>query len=149
MLANTRAEKFNQPQFLPLEAEWSLQIGECLFFEVADTENEKRIGLMNREFLAKGTGMLFKFASSRIVSFWMYQTYIPLDMIFLYKGRVTSIQNNLQNCASSPCPTYGPDHLVDSVIELEAGETKRLNIRVGDRVQIQYKSISLYDYNCF
>ena len=107
-----------------------------ILLEIADTYLEKRIGLMHRKFLANRSGMLFKFFSSRIVRFWMYDTILSLDMVFLNKGIIVALETNVQPCSLSPCPTFGPDILVDSVIEIAAGEVERLNIKVGDHVKL-------------
>ncbi len=138
LLSSSYFAQLKQPQNLPLEAQWCLPVGECLLLEVADEIKEKKLGLMYRKTLVSGTGMWFKFAPSRIVSFWMYETFIPLDMVFISKGLVIAIETNLQVCSASPCPIYGPIHEVDSVVELAAGEVERLKIGLGDPVDIQY-----------
>ena len=137
MLADSHFHHLYAPQFLPLEAELCLSNGECLLLEVADNDYEREIGLMQRESLAIRTGMLFKFVPPRIVRFWMHKTFIPLDMIFMFNGYVVSIEHNVKVCSRIPCPIYGPDHVVDSVIELAAGEADRLKIFVGDFLSIK------------
>ncbi len=135
--ANSYLKEIAPPQYLPQEAQWCLPVGECLLLEVADTVNEKKLGLMNRGSMPRGSGMWFKFAPSQIVRFWMYKTLIPLDMVFFFKGVVIELETNIQPCYISPCISYGPNKLVDGVVELAAGEVNRLNIRVGDTVDIQ------------
>ena len=102
-----------------------------------DTTQKKSLGLMKRISLPKGYGMFFPFTPSQKVSFWMKDTLIPLDMIFLLNGFVIALETNVQPCFTSHCPVYGPDQKVDGVIELAAGEAKRLNIRVGDPINIK------------
>ena len=129
-------------QYLPLEAEWCLPIGDCILLEVADTAEEQKIGLMGRPSLHLLTGMWFQFSPPQIVSFWMHKTFIPLDMIFFSEGFIVAIETDLPVCIFSPCPKYGPNQLVDGVVELTAGEVERLSIEVGDAVDIKYKKIS-------
>ena len=136
LLSNTHSSKIKSAQYFPIEAQWCLPNRECILLEIADTDLEKKVGLMHRKFLANSSGMLFKFFPSRIVRFWMYDTIISLDMIFLNKGTIVALETNAQPCSLSPCPTFGPDVLVDSVIEIAAGEVERLNIKVGDHVKI-------------
>ena len=126
-------------QYLPLEAQLCLPIGDCLLLEVADTPEEKSIGLMGRTVLSKGTGMWFQFSPAKIVKFWMHNMNIPVDMIFISDGFITAIETNLPTCLLSKCPKYGPSKLVDGVIELTAGEVERLDIKVGDFVDLRYR----------
>ena len=135
--ANSDSPNIQSPQYLPLEAQWCLKSGSCLLLEIANTDEEKRIGLMQRSSLPIGTGMWFRFFPRQPVRFWMYKTLIPLDMIFISKGIIVSIETNLKVCHSSPCAKYGPNQLVDGVIEIGAGEVDRLAISVGDIVSIE------------
>ncbi len=140
MPGNVYSSDVRSPQYLPLEARWCLPIGECLLLEIADTIEEKRIGLMERSLIHSGTGMWFQFSPAEIVRFWMHKTYIPLDIVFLSEGLIVAIEKSLKPCFLSPCKSYGPNKLVDSVIELEAGAVERLGIKVGDFVNIEYIS---------
>ena len=135
------SELRSQTQNLPLEAEWCLPIGDCILLEVADTAKEQKIGLMGRSSLLRGTGMWFQFSPPQIVRFWMHKTFIPLDMIFFSEGFIVAIETDLSACLFPPCPKYGPNKLVDGVVELAAGEVERLLIEVGDSVDIKYKNI--------
>ena len=139
--ANSFLKELRSPQYLPLEAQWCLRKGDCLFLEVADTSKERRIGLMDRPSLSQGTGMWFKFLPAQRVGFWMKKMLFPIDMVFISKGFIVALETNLQACASIPCIEYGPNVLVDGVIELAAGEAERLGMKVGDLVNIKYKSI--------
>ena len=126
-----------KPQYLPIEAQWCFEGRECILLEVANEDEEKVIGLMMREKIPKGTGMIFVFSPPRIVHFWMHKTLIPLDMIFFANHSIVSIETNVQTCFFDPCSRYGPDKPVNGVIELAAGEVKRLQIKVGDMVEIR------------
>jgi uncharacterized protein len=130
-----------QAQRLPLSAQ--IRIGrnpKKILLEVARTQEEQAIGLMYRSELTADRGMLFEFNPPRNVNFWMKNTLIPLDMIFLYKGVVKYIAVDVPPCAGDPCPTYGPPNKIeiDRVIELPGQRSKELGLKVGDPIKIQY-----------
>jgi uncharacterized protein len=83
--------------------------------------------------------MLFTFDPPQPVSFWMKNTKIPLDMIFLQGGKVIAIVAEAPPCTTTPCPTYGPDQPVpiDQVIELRGGRAAELGLKVGDPVTVK------------
>ena len=124
------------PQDLSTKVQWCLKSKKCISLEVAKTQKEQEIGLMHRPYLPIQTGMLFKMSEARKVDFWMRNTLVPLDMIFIYKDIVLEIKENLPICINSPCPIYSSSYKVDSIIELGSGETKRLGIKKGDIVDI-------------
>lgn len=125
------------PQYLPVEAQWCLPDGDCLQLEVADEPEEQRLGLMQREALPQMRGMWFPFPSPRHLRFWMHNTIAPLDMLFIFQGRVIAIEADVPICARLPCQSYGPSLEADSVVEIGAGEAARLGIGVGDVVKIE------------
>ena len=103
-----------------------------LSVEVAGDEHQRRIGLMGRSDLAPRHGMLFDFGAPRIVTMWMKNTPLSLDMLFLDEhGLVVWLQ-----------PRTTPDSLalisaprqVRYVLEINAGEAQSLGITSGDRV---------------
>lgn len=98
--------------------------------ELADDDTERGIGLMHRDHMDADRGMLFDFVSARRVAFWMRNTFIPLDMLFLKSdGEVVAIVENVMPHSED---TVGPDRPVRAVLELNAGTVKRLGLRVGD-----------------
>lgn len=124
-------------QILPLTASFKAANQE-IKLEVAKTPDEQEMGLMYRTSLADDRGMLFSFSPPRPTQFWMKNTLIPLDMLFLHKGVIRSISANVPPCQADPCPTYGPiNEAVDQVIELRAGRAAELKLKVGDRITIQ------------
>jgi hypothetical protein len=128
-------------QALPLGA--TLAIGnEILELEVAKTPQQQEIGLMNRRSLAANRGMIFLFSPPRVTLFWMKNTLIPLDMIFLSQNKVIAIYHNVQPCTKNPCPTYGPLTEIDRVIELPGGRAKTLGLQIGDSLEVKFKSTS-------
>ncbi|MEG4586149.1 DUF192 domain-containing protein [Microcoleus sp. MOSTC5] len=106
--------------------------------EVAKTVEQQAMGLMYRTSLPDDRGMLFEFKSARQVNFWMKNCKISLDMIFLRNGVVEAIEVSAPPCTADPCPTYGPNTVVDRVIELRGGRAAELGVKVGDRIEIEF-----------
>jgi uncharacterized membrane protein (UPF0127 family) len=100
--------------------------------EVVDNDADRAKGLMHRRSLPEGTGMLFDFHREQDVSFWMQNTYIPLDMIFIRAdGRIHRIAENTVPHSLEQVPSRGP---VRGVLEVIAGTARKLGIAPGDRV---------------
>jgi uncharacterized membrane protein (UPF0127 family) len=100
--------------------------------ELATTEPEREKGLMFRKELPEGQGMLFDFQRDQDVGFWMQNTYIPLDMIFIKgDGRILRIAENTEPMSTKVIPSGGP---VRFVLEVIAGTARKLGIAPGDRV---------------
>ncbi|MBU0535351.1 MAG: DUF192 domain-containing protein [Nanoarchaeota archaeon] len=109
--------------------------------ETADTDEERKTGLMNRTYLPEDSGMLFVFGESGKYGFWMKNTLISLDMIFLKDDEssnytIVDIIENAQPCVSEPCEVYKPVQEADIVLEVNAGFAAEKNIKTGDRVMI-------------
>lgn len=95
-------------------------------------------GLMFRESLPQGNGMLFVFPDERPRSFWMKHTLIPLDMIFIAKDKkIVAIQKNAMPCTTAICSTYDSTAGVMYVLEVNAGFTDRYGIREGHAVAFE------------
>jgi uncharacterized membrane protein (UPF0127 family) len=100
--------------------------------EIANTEKERERGLMYRKSLPPGHGMLFDFHTEQPVGFWMKNTYIPLDMIFIRgDGRILSIAENAEPLSERVISSGGP---VRGVLEISGGTARKLGIAPGDRV---------------
>ncbi len=125
-------------QDLPIEAEVELN-GERFQLEVARTPRQQQIGLMQRSDLPADRGMIFLFDPPKPASFWMFNTLIPLDMLFVLEGQIVYIAQDAQPCPERPCPAYGPpnDQLVDQVLEFNAGTAERLGLQIGDSVMVK------------
>ena len=112
-----------------------------LTLEIADTYQSREFGLMNRTSLAPKSGMIFVFQTDGRQLFWMKNTLIPLDMVFVASdGKITSIAADVP--ASTP---ETPDDAVAQrsgqckyVIELLAGEAKRAGLRTGEKLVIPH-----------
>jgi uncharacterized membrane protein (UPF0127 family) len=128
----------NLGQDLPISAQITIA-GEVIQLEVAETPDQQQIGLMYRESLAANRGMLFPFNPPRPVRFWMKNTLIPLDMVFLRDGIIQAIIANVPPCKQDPCTSYGPASLteIDQVIELQTGRAAGLGLKAGDRLTVQ------------
>jgi hypothetical protein len=97
--------------------------------EVARTEPEQRRGLMFRQKLAAGHGMLFPYAHPQKLSFWMKNTYIPLDMIFIDGNkRVAYIEENAEPLTLKP---RGPDGPTQFVLEVPGGWSRAHGVGPG------------------
>jgi|SRR3989344_3935547 len=102
--------------------------------DIADDENERNNGLMFREKLAENNGMLFVFDDEEQVSFWMKNTLIPLDIIFINKNlEIVNIRAAVP-CEKDPCKIYESEKPVKFVIEVNAGFAAKNSIDVGDKL---------------
>ncbi len=100
--------------------------------EIADTEETREQGLMFRERLGPDAGMLFDFKEPLEVAFWMKNTPIPLDMLFIDRGgRIVSIAERTVPYSLTP---IGAGQPVLAVLELNGGTASRLGIKPGDKV---------------
>lgn len=101
--------------------------------EVVDTPELRAKGLMYRQELAPDAGMLFDFKEERPVSFWMMNTYIPLDMIFITAaGEIANVHVNARPHDTTSIPSAGP---VQYVLEIPGGRSVELGIEAGDTVE--------------
>jgi len=105
--------------------------------ELALTPEDQAQGLMYRESLPPNTGMLFVFGADEPHHFWMKNTMIPLDMIWMdAAGRVVFVSANTPPCKADPCATYGPDGPARQVLEIAGGMAAREKVTVGSTLQI-------------
>ncbi|MEM8972968.1 MAG: DUF192 domain-containing protein [Pseudomonadota bacterium] len=100
--------------------------------EVAETEQQKSLGLMFRKSLDAGSGMLFPYRQPQELTMWMRNTYIPLDMVFIKSdGTVHRIAENTEPFSEEIVASKGS---VSAVLELAGGVTRKLGIKAGDKV---------------
>jgi len=100
--------------------------------ELVENDANRAKGLMYRKELPEGRGMLFDFHREQDVSFWMQNTYIPLDMLFIRAdGRILRIAENTEPLSTRMIPSGGP---VRAVLEVIGGTTRKFGIAPGDRV---------------
>ncbi|MGM0598585.1 MAG: DUF192 domain-containing protein [Candidatus Rifleibacteriota bacterium] len=127
-----------QGQKLPFyEAELA---GNKLELMLARTHAEKSAGLMFYEDLPEKTGMLFVYSSPRIMSFWMYNTRIPLDLIFFSNDLMVTewVKTMKPGFGKNPSelPRYLSENPAQYALELKAGSIEKLGISIGDRLDI-------------
>jgi uncharacterized membrane protein (UPF0127 family) len=101
--------------------------------EVAATSREQATGMMFRKYVADNAAMIFPFSEPRVASFWMKNTVIPLDIIFIRSnGTIESIAENVTPYSEEPVSSGEP---VAAVLEVRGGLTRELGIKSGDVVR--------------
>ena len=107
--------------------------GERFNVEIADDDAERARGLMFRDALADGHGMLFIHDREEPQSYWMKNTRIPLDILYFDDARkLVSQQRDVPPCSlGNACPPYPSDAPARYVLELNAGEAARLGLEDG------------------
>ena len=101
--------------------------------EVADNDESRSRGLMFRRSIEPETGMLFDMGVTRDVAFWMHNTFVPLDLVFISdKGRVVSVAHGAKPRSDNRIPSAAP---IRFVLELPTPEAQRIGLAVGDRVR--------------
>lgn len=101
--------------------------------ELARTTTEQARGLMLRKTMQRDHGMIFPLAVAREAAFWMEGTYLPLDIVFIAPDKtVRRIAANAVPFSRAEIPSGGP---VAAILELNAGEAKRIGLRPGDKVR--------------
>ncbi|MBS3148467.1 DUF192 domain-containing protein [Candidatus Woesearchaeota archaeon] len=104
----------------------SFDSGDSFFVEIANTPDEHAHGLMYRESLPSGRGMLFVFDEEQPRAFWMKNTYIPLDMVFIASnGTVVEVKRDVPACKEESCVSYR-SLPARYVLEVNAGEAKNI-----------------------
>jgi uncharacterized protein len=112
--------------------------GKAFTMEVADNDAKTQRGLMYRDSMAEDRGMLFVMPKVDTWSFWMHNTRIGLDIIFVDRaGKVVLIDTRAPNDDTG----HGPSTPVQYVIELNAGMAQKIGLRVGDSVEIPAKYV--------
>lgn len=108
--------------------------------EIADDANEHRYGLMNRDTLCETCGMLFVFDTEEPRSFWMKNTKISLDMIFMNKkGVIVTIFERTTPFQEFPTYTSSPSMFV---LEINGGQASELSLQVGSKIDIDYLKLN-------
>ncbi len=126
----------------PIFSKQKIQVGsKTLTVEVAKTPEESAYGLMFKRKLGETDGMLFIFSKEQPLSFWMKNTLIPLDIIFIGRsGTVMRIAEKTAPLSLTPIDSGSTSY---TVIEIDGGRAAREGIRVGDRVSFQFQEDTL------
>jgi uncharacterized protein len=120
----------NGPETLEIVAAGGTRV---IQIEIAKDDATRERGLMYRRFMPADQGMLFEFDREAPQSFWMKNTYIPLDMIFISRsGMVTNIVADTEPLSERVIPS-GP--ACAAVLELNGGAAAAMGLRVGDKVR--------------
>jgi len=105
----------------------------CFQVELARNAEERAQGLMNRPRLDQDAGMLFIFPQKKFYSFWMKNTLIPLDIVWLDENkRVVDVSRQAQPCRQDPCPLITSRQPAQFVLEINAGLADKNGLKVGD-----------------
>ncbi|MCX8106384.1 MAG: DUF192 domain-containing protein [Ignavibacterium album] len=100
--------------------------------EIADDEYQRQLGLMNRKEMNENQGMLFIFPRQDFLSFWMRNTFLSLDMIFVDESKtIVTIHKNTRILSDTSYPSTKPARYV---VEVLAGFTDKHKIQVGDKI---------------
>jgi uncharacterized membrane protein (UPF0127 family) len=114
--------------------------GATIQAELADTPQKRATGLMYREHLDADRGMLFTFTQAQAWVFWMKNTKIPLDLIWMNeKKQIVHIEQNVPICTRTDdsCPQYRPNEDAVYVLELAAGRAESLKLQRGSKLQFR------------
>tara|TARA_S200000501_G_C20693008_1_gene686028 strand:+ start:319 stop:852 length:534 start_codon:yes stop_codon:yes gene_type:complete len=113
---------------------WIVNESKTIKLEISDNFHKRKIGLMNRESLENDEGMIFIYDKLEPVNIWMYNTLISLDIIYLKNNRIKKITPNVSPCFTLPCKLYPSLDPVDMVIEINSGQAKVMNLKIGDNL---------------
>ncbi len=104
--------------------------------EIADNVVERAQGLSGRESMCETCGMLFVFPQAQVQNFWMRDMRFPLDIIFIRDDRITEIFADVPVPSNGEIPRVESRESADQVLELNAGVSGKLGIRVGDEIDL-------------
>ena len=123
-----------QPEGTPVEIN-----NQTIFVDVADSPVKQAKGLMFRKSLDENRGMLFVFEREAKHSFWMKNTLIPLDMLWLNTDKeIIHIEHSAPPCKEDPCPTFGPQSSnAKYVLEVNGGWSIENSVGLGDSVNFE------------
>ncbi len=105
--------------------------------EVADDDEERQVGLMNRESLPADAGMIFLFEEDSSGGFWMKNTLIPLSIAFADSSGTILRILDMEPCEADPCEIYDPGVSYRSALEVNKGAFDRLGVEEGDRLRLE------------
>jgi len=118
----------------------SITLGHTKYnFEIAKTISQKSTGLSNRNYLCPNCGMIFVYPKESIYPFWMKDTLIPLDMIWLDKtGKIVTYHNALPepNVPLTKLKNYRNISPAQYIIEINSGDFNKLNLKIGDIINL-------------
>jgi uncharacterized membrane protein (UPF0127 family) len=105
--------------------------------EVADSPEERAVGLMNRESLSEDAGMIFLFPEGHSGGFWMKDTLVPLSIAFAdAEGRILRLLD-MEPCEADPCRIYDPGVSYHSALEVNQGSFAEWGVEEGDHLTLE------------
>jgi uncharacterized membrane protein (UPF0127 family) len=111
--------------------------GQSYSIEVAEDNASREHGLMDRDSMPTDHGMLFVFQDDLPRAFWMKNCKFPQDMLFFDADRkLVSVQHDVPACTVDPCPAFSSGAPARYVLELNAGQAKKLGLISGDELTI-------------
>jgi uncharacterized membrane protein (UPF0127 family) len=113
---------------------WVELKGQRFKVEIADDEASRMRGLMFRDTLDEGRGMLFVFEREQPLAFWMKNTKIPLDIIYFDDERRLVSVSTAPPCTTPQCPSYPSAAPARYTLELKAGTVRKLGAMRGDEI---------------
>lgn len=112
--------------------------GYAIQVEIAADDATRAQGLMYRDQLPQDRGMIFLFTKAGNYPFWMKDTLIPLDMIWIdEQHRIVHIAHNVRPCKADPCPNYDPGAFANAVLEVAAGVAARHGLANGQPLRFE------------
>src|SRR6185369_13014704 len=127
----TAQDDTNQPRVI-------FKDGFAVKVEVASNDELRAQGLMYRDHLAEDRGMIFLFPEKGDYAFWMKNTIIPLDMIWIDETKkVVHVAHDVPPCQADPCPSYPPGVKAQYVLEVAAGVAAKHHVADGDLLKFE------------
>jgi uncharacterized membrane protein (UPF0127 family) len=143
MIGLTTAAACSSPAGAPNEPGGSVRFSgtdRILHVRVADSDDERRRGLMGVDSLGRDRGMLFVFGEPTTGGFWMKDTLIPLSIAFVADGDIVAIEE-MTPCTDEPCPTWDAGGAPYTMaIEANEGWFGRYGVEIGDRVTVEERA---------
>lgn len=112
--------------------------GRSLVAVVADTPERTMYGYMFRREVKEDEGLVFVYPETGLHPFWMKNTLVPLDIIWMDETFEVLHVETAAPCKADPCPSYGTPRMSRYTLELKAGSAARDRLRVGDRIAIAF-----------
>ncbi len=114
-----------------------LPSGTVIEIDIADSPETRSKGLMFVKELGKNKGMFFVFGEDGFHSFWMKNTFIPLDIIWINADmKVVHIEKNIQPCQNDPCPSYSTIRRSRYALEVNSGTADEESLSIGDCIRL-------------
>lgn len=112
--------------------------GYAVHVEIAADDPTRQQGLMYRDQLPESNGMIFMFPQPGQYPFWMKDTLIPLDMIWIdEQRRIVHVKTAVPPCHGDPCPSYPPQAVAKYVLEVAAGVAPKHKLKAGDGLRFE------------